>query len=148
MSKYLYCPICGKIMSKTNKYCQNCKGTMTPTESLYDSSYYKNKSEQMYGFSAKAFKILIQEEASKSVYFDKTKCIYDIDMENDYLEYKRNPIKYSDNEKKNEPKCPTCCSTNIKKISTTSKVFSAAMLGLFSKTAHSQFQCNNCGYKW
>ena len=47
MSKYLYCPICGKIMSKTNKYCPNCKGTMTPIESLYDSSYYKNKSETM-----------------------------------------------------------------------------------------------------
>ena len=48
----------------------------------------------------------------------------------------------------NKPKCPTCGSTNIKKISTTSKVLGAAMWGLFSKTAHSQFQCNNCGYKW
>lgn len=46
------------------------------------------------------------------------------------------------------PKCPTCSSTNISKISTTSKVAGAAFFGLFSKTAKSQFKCNNCGYKW
>lgn len=49
---------------------------------------------------------------------------------------------------KNTPKCPTCNSTNITKISTTSKVVGAVAFGLFSKTARSQFKCNNCGYKW
>ena len=48
----------------------------------------------------------------------------------------------------NKPKCPTCNSADIKKISTLSKVAGASMFGLFSKTARSQFQCNNCGYKW
>lgn len=48
----------------------------------------------------------------------------------------------------NQPKCPTCGSTNIQNISTVSKVAGAAMFGLFSKTAKSQFKCNNCGYKW
>ncbi len=48
----------------------------------------------------------------------------------------------------NRPKCPTCNSTNIKKISSFSKVAGASMFGLLSKTARSQFQCNNCGYKW
>lgn len=45
-------------------------------------------------------------------------------------------------------KCPTCSSTKVKKISTTSKVAGAAMFGLFSKTARSQFKCEQCGYKW
>ncbi|MCM1262564.1 MAG: hypothetical protein NC313_07550 [Butyrivibrio sp.] len=48
----------------------------------------------------------------------------------------------------NVPKCPTCNSTDIKKISTMSKVAGATMFGLFSKTARNQFCCNNCGYKW
>ena len=48
----------------------------------------------------------------------------------------------------NKPKCPTCGSTRVKKISTTSKVAGAAMFGLFSKTARSQFKCEQCGYKW
>lgn len=48
----------------------------------------------------------------------------------------------------NKPKCPTCNSTNIKKISGTAKVVGAVAFGLFSKTARSQFECENCGYKW
>lgn len=48
----------------------------------------------------------------------------------------------------NKPKCPTCGSEKIKKISTTAKVAGAAMFGLLSKTAKSQFKCERCGYKW
>ena len=48
----------------------------------------------------------------------------------------------------NKPKCPTCSSTNIQKISGTAKAIGAATFGIFSKTAKSQFKCNNCGYKW
>lgn len=48
----------------------------------------------------------------------------------------------------NIPKCPTCGSSNIKKISTASKIAGATMFGLFSRTAKSQFKCGNCGYTW
>ena len=48
----------------------------------------------------------------------------------------------------NMPKCPTCGSTNIKKIGTMSKIVGASMFGLFSKAAMSQFGCGDCGYKW
>lgn len=48
----------------------------------------------------------------------------------------------------NIPKCPTCGSTNIEKISSLNKAAGAVMFGLFSKTAKSQFKCKNCGYKW
>jgi predicted RNA-binding Zn-ribbon protein involved in translation (DUF1610 family) len=49
----------------------------------------------------------------------------------------------------NTPKCPTCGSTNIKKISGLSKAGSVAVWGVFaagrtSKTWH----CNNCGSEW
>ena len=48
----------------------------------------------------------------------------------------------------NLPKCPTCNSTNIKKISAVSKAGGMFMFGIFSKTAKSQFQCEDCGYKF
>lgn len=48
----------------------------------------------------------------------------------------------------NIPKCPTCSSTNIKKVSGTSKAVSVAMFGLLSQKVKKQFQCNNCGYEW
>ena len=48
----------------------------------------------------------------------------------------------------NVPKCPTCGSTNIKKISDLSRGAHALMFGIFSNTARSQFECQNCHYKW
>ena len=49
---------------------------------------------------------------------------------------------------KNIPKCPTCQSTNIKKISATSKATNAMLVGLFGNKRKKQFHCNNCGYEW
>lgn len=48
----------------------------------------------------------------------------------------------------NKPKCPTCNSTNLKKISATSKVVNTAVFGLFGTKRFKQFHCNNCGYEW
>lgn len=48
----------------------------------------------------------------------------------------------------NTIKCPTCNSTKVKRISGTAKVAGAVAFGLLSKTAKSQFKCENCGYKW
>lgn len=48
----------------------------------------------------------------------------------------------------NVPKCPTCGSTNIQKISASAKLGGAMMFGIFSKTAKSQWKCRNCGSKW
>ena len=48
----------------------------------------------------------------------------------------------------NKPHCPTCNSTNIKKISGLSKAGSVAMFGIFSQKVKKQMHCNNCGYEW
>ena len=48
----------------------------------------------------------------------------------------------------NVPKCPTCGSTNIQRISASAKLSGAMMFGIFSKTAKSQWKCRNCGSKW
>lgn len=44
--------------------------------------------------------------------------------------------------------CPICNSTNIKRISAASKAVGVGLFGIFSKTARSQFECKDCGYKW
>lgn len=48
----------------------------------------------------------------------------------------------------NIPKCPTCGSTNISKISMNRKIFSVGMIGLASISAGKTFRCKNCGYMW
>ena len=48
----------------------------------------------------------------------------------------------------NQPHCPICNSTNIKRISDLRRGIHAVAWGLFSKTARSQFECKNCGMKF
>lgn len=45
-------------------------------------------------------------------------------------------------------KCPTCGSTNTKKISGLSKAASVGLFGIFSQKVKHQFKCNSCGYEW
>lgn len=46
------------------------------------------------------------------------------------------------------PKCPTCSSTNLKKITTSSKVMNTVLWGIFGTKRHKTFHCNDCGYEW
>lgn len=46
------------------------------------------------------------------------------------------------------PTCPTCGSTNIRKISLASKAVGGYMFGIFSSNIRNTFKCNTCGYKW
>ena len=48
----------------------------------------------------------------------------------------------------NTPKCPTCGSTNIEKISTTKKAVEFVAVGVFSSNLGKTMHCKNCGYKW
>lgn len=48
----------------------------------------------------------------------------------------------------NTPKCPTCGSTKIKKISATKRWVGVGMFGLASSDMGKTMQCDDCGYKW
>lgn len=48
----------------------------------------------------------------------------------------------------NIPKCPTCGSTNIKKISTGKKALGFATVGIFSSNFGKTYECLQCKYKW
>lgn len=48
----------------------------------------------------------------------------------------------------NKPKCPTCGSTNIEKISVTKKVTGGFLFGLFSSDVRNTMHCKKCGHKW
>lgn len=46
------------------------------------------------------------------------------------------------------PKCPTCGSTNIRKMGGVERGVSIAAFGIFSKKINKTFKCGNCGYTW
>ncbi len=148
MSKHYYCPYCGETQFPSTVRCVKCRSVMTLVESKYDSEYYREKSLEQYG-DYTHWRDFFIEEVKQNPLFDERKFNYQPTKEQ-HDEILKNI--FSANQKStdncNVPKCPTCGSTNVSKISTTSKVVGGAMFGLFSKTALSQFKCNNCGYKW
>lgn len=48
----------------------------------------------------------------------------------------------------NIPKCPTCGSTNVHKISATKRWLTTGLFGLASSDATHTYICENCQYKW
>ena len=46
------------------------------------------------------------------------------------------------------PKCPTCQSTNIRKMCGIERGASIYAFGIFSKKVNKTFKCQNCGYTW
>ena len=48
----------------------------------------------------------------------------------------------------NVPKCPTCGSTNIVKISGAERALNAVAFGLLGNRRKYHWHCNNCKYEW
>ena len=52
------------------------------------------------------------------------------------------------NKGQNIPKCPTCGSLQVEKISAGKKVVGGALFGLFSSDVRNTMYCKSCGCKW
>lgn len=74
--------------------------------------------------------------------WDRREAFKEIQKHNDEL-LENDKVKQA-----NVPKCPTCQSANLKKITATSKAMNTAMFGLFGTKRHKTFHCDNCGYEW
>lgn len=70
---------------------------------------------------------------------------------NQFIQINKNKIEEEKHLKASQssvPKCPTCGSTNIKKISGTKRWVGTGLFGLASSNLGKTMQCNSCGYKW
>lgn len=48
----------------------------------------------------------------------------------------------------NLPKCPTCGSTNLSRLSGVGMITMFGGFGVTDGNAGKTFKCNNCGYRW
>lgn len=146
------------------KFCPNCRNNNN--QDLFYSGYYSWLDDDCYqcpmkncghelvniNLSKEDFNVIIS--VSKDIIFLESM----IDLkEKDPIEYQLKMSQFKSNAKQqqsdklqndNTPKCPTCNSTNIKKISGLSKAGSVAMWGLLSRKVHKQWHCNQCGSEW
>ena len=145
---YYICPKCGdgltKHESQKNKYiCRYCDATMVRADidmsqymklCVYDKTIAKENTKNIankYGNNQ-----FSEEEYCHRIYLEKE------EIKN------RNKKNYQQSQPSNQPKCPTCGSTNIEKISAGKKMKGSFLFGIFSSDVRNQMHCKDCGYKW
>ncbi len=159
----LYCPKCGDVQldyfdNKEDRLfggiCVQCSGFFKKYELLDTGKsyeYFNEKAEPIDEFSSNW-----EEEVRKEF-------VYNNPLYNEHNVQKRKETEQRCKRKREEeyrrensyspsctePHCPTCDSTNVEKISMSSKVEKAAKYGILSvDSITKQFECKNCGYKW
>ena len=110
----------------------HCPSSLESDEMLREKYFY-NKLDNEVDYSA----------VKKRKYWESPEGVEEQNRITDRWYAKQNAQKFSTG-----PKCPTCGSTNIRKISTGERMVSVGMLGLFSKKINKSFKCNSCGYTW
>jgi len=156
MGYIYYCPVCGCDQFRDAAKCTHCYNPVRPVQSRYEYEYYQRKAFMQYGSSSEWKRVLQEEEVKyHPLYNGRTasqrKTTQEIEQHNkeilDNLASKQlEQLKYSAST--NQPKCPTCNSANIQRISTLKRATHGYLFGIFSNTARSQFECLNCKYKW
>lgn len=127
------CVECGNQISDKSSSCPNC-GCPT-SESLKQIEKENHKENLMY-------KCPICQKEFKDGTLKCDLCGYIHIMTPSIMEEERREREA------NRPKCPTCGSTKIKKVSATSKAVSVGLFGLFSQKVKKTWHCNSCGYEW
>ena len=166
MDELLFCNNCGKVrMSSVNKIgdkCLTCEtGTFIGTGIDYDMVYaevieeYKEAHNGDYP-SLKVINEMLRKKyfygkldgSSNSAAVGKREYSESPEGIEEQNQQTRKWMRSQQNGNVGVPKCPTCGSTNIRKISTGERMVSVGILGLFSKKINKSFKCNKCGYTW
>lgn len=102
----------------------------------------QNHTDNYEDFSDKVIKAYVDNVENKKELCNKYYQMAKIDKVSKKTIQEEKPVQ------RNIPKCPTCQSTNIQKISNIERGASVGLFGLFSKKINKSFKCGNCGYTW
>ncbi len=162
-----YCPRCGDIdwsphsnlnaNKNENVTCSVCGHqlkTIDPKYDLYDEYEYNGTFSHFQEMSQRV-ELFIEEVIKPNPEFDpdlyaRKDEIIKQKQKQEMNEFRRQTggASWVDDKIGYKPKCPTCSSTNIRKIGTGERAVSILGLGLFSKKINKTWKCNNCGHKW
>lgn len=150
----MYCKKCGRLIQDSKK-CDIC-GSVTyqvPTQYLMkdvdfliDSKLEDQFIEECIKSSPEFDEYLFNNrdkiKAQKSAEYERDMAI------GDAIRHGADIKTAFRNGGQNMPKCPTCGSTNIRKMGGVERGASIWAFGIFSKKINKTFKCGNCGYTW
>lgn len=170
MAKVFFCPHCGNdlnlssssdLIQYKNGVCQYCGfvGSFLDVGLNYDEFINQlgdylteinqdDTFENMWYAQIKMFKIdqdpRFDKEASLKSMKDKDKELLEAHLQ---FIAKRNAEKQRE-AAANTLHCPTCGSTNIKKLDVVDRAVSVGFFGIFSNKINKSFKCKDCGCTW
>lgn len=139
------CPKCGSIISDEVGKIRECDichcvqaniGKPIDVEEWWDLTF---NHEDKYN---KMCQDIRQQYTLNSPQFDQAAWDRRVGIENGTIKVPEKP------EPKPVPKCPTCGSTDVHRISTLNRGASVAMWGLFSGKIGKNYECENCKARW
>ena len=144
------CPKCRGLYFDQDQQCDNCKIELLDKDDFNTTlgEYYQmNHSQRVANRYNPQYEIVCKYQFPE---------IYEYNEQKSQQEYKalqrkaqQKMIEKEQIEKQqNTPKCPTCGSTNIEKISAGKKAIGFVAVGVFSSNFGKTMYCKQCGYKW
>lgn len=133
------CENCGTISEFSEGKCKNCNNSKIIDLGKTTEEWFKLNSNQKES--------IIKNVLSLS---DET---YDLIQEawrnnKKSIQPTARPISSRSSQQTNIPKCPTCGSTNIKRITTANRAVSVLTLGILSEKIGKNYECLDCKAKW
>lgn len=139
-----YCDKCGNLGDEFDTSCFCCgKSPLKPIPREYIDNFRWRDGDGKEAF--------IEEVVKKSPNLDS----YLFEHRDEIINQKNDEMMASIatgkailEEKSRVPKCPTCGSANVQKISGTKRWITTGLFGLASSDIGKTMCCKNCGYKW
>lgn len=144
------CPKCRGLYFDNDIECQNCKIELIDKEifnSALDEYYQMNQEQRINNRCNPRYETICKYQFPDDYEYDEEKSRQEILEMKERVRRKREERMTIEKEQ-NVPKCPTCGSTNVNKISTTKKAMGFLTVGVFSSNLGKTMECKNCGYKW
>ena len=150
LNKIYACPKCAMIYRGSDfqigafePICRHCKVPFIeiPVDiNEFNEEYYKNwKSEEFHQKIISLVKTYGNNQFSQEALQNRNAAINR--RANEYLQKQKSKDL-------NVPKCPTCGSTNIRKIGTGERAASVIGFGILSRKINKTWKCNNCSHTW
>lgn len=141
-----YCKKCGRIVLfiiEDKLICDCCKSEVFPIPQQFLKSEFSINEELKQQFIDEYVKI--SPEFDQYLFDHRDEILAKQSTEfNAKMEHGKAVLE----EASRVPKCPTCQSTNIRKMGGVERGASIAAFGIFSKKINKTFKCGNCGYTW
>lgn len=138
------------------KTCPKCNGKYFDDDTLCSDCGIELMDNKEHNKILEELEIMSPEERRKHKFDKRYRMVYKYEYSDssDYNIPTTSNIKNNDSIQQsvkpdvNIPKCPTCGSTNVKKITLLNRAVSIGMLGLLSGKIGKNYECKDCGSKW